>query len=139
MAIFHVQRQCWQRWPRVLIVERVNDDDSKEERRYIPEGGTRDEWNDRIRRHIRDYSKAAEKLNARILEESEVPGLKAEIDGLRWAVEERDQLIRDLLIAYFDGTECRLGDCRDCGSRDWPHACEGWLLFDRAEQMGVEV
>ena len=25
MAIFHVQRQCWQRWPRVLIVERKGD------------------------------------------------------------------------------------------------------------------
>ena len=61
------------------------------------------------------------------------------LDALKLETDERDQLIRDLLAAYFDGIECNLGDCRDCSHRDWPNPCEGWLLFDRAEQAGIEV
>ena len=139
MAKITVQRQCWQRWPRVLIAERRNDDGTVDERRYVPEGGTRDEWNAEVRETLRKYDAARKALDARLHEESELPSLRAEIDGLKWAVEERDALIRDLLAAYFDDIECNLGDCRDCSSRDWPHPCEGWLLFDRAEQAGVEV
>lgn len=143
MAMFHVQRQCWQRWPRVLIVERKGDNGGHEERRYIPEGKTEGQWKELCRKMtgLRDKSARESEEKAQLLIEAqdELLSRQAEIDGLRWAVEERDQLIRDLLIAYFENTECRLGDCRDCGSRDWPHECEGWLLFDRAEQMGVEV
>jgi len=64
-----------------------------ERRRYIPEGGTRDQWNERLRETMRNYAEAANNLNARLLEESELPNLKAEIDGLKWAIEERDELI----------------------------------------------
>ena len=39
MSKITVQRQCWQRWPRVLIAERRNDDGTVDERRYVPEGG----------------------------------------------------------------------------------------------------
>lgn len=96
MAIFHVQRQCWQRWPRVLIVERMNDDGSKEERRYVPEGGTRDEWNGRVRETLRKFNDAKAKYDAMMADMADVPNFQAEIDGLRWGVEERDELIRDM-------------------------------------------
>lgn len=138
MAQYHVQRQCWQRWPRVLIMERKGEDGGHEERRYIPEGGTRDEWNDRLRGYIREYSKAAEKLNARILEESEVPGLKAEVDGLRWAIEERDQLIRDMLA--FEDHHCADCLCNDSdGKREMKSCFAARRFAERAEQMGIEV
>lgn len=39
MASITVQRQCWQRWPRVLVAEKHNDDGTVDERRYVPEGG----------------------------------------------------------------------------------------------------
>lgn len=39
MARITVQRQCWQRWPRVLIAEKRNDDGTVDERRYVPEDG----------------------------------------------------------------------------------------------------
>lgn len=39
MSRITVQRQNWQRWPRVLIAERRNDDGTVDERRYVPEGG----------------------------------------------------------------------------------------------------
>lgn len=69
MAVFHVQRQCWQRWPRVLIMERTNDDGSKEERRYVPECNVGDQWKEQLFRKI---------------------------SGIRWGLEERDELIRDM-------------------------------------------
>lgn len=96
MAIFHVQRQYWQRWPRVLIVERTNDDGSKEERRYVPEGGTRDEWNGRVRETLRKFNDAKAKYDAMMADMADIPSFQAEIDGLRWGVEERDELIRDM-------------------------------------------
>lgn len=139
MAGITVQRQCWQRWPRVLIAERRNDDGTVDERRYVPEGGTRDQWNGEVREAVRRYDAARAKLDARLHDESELPNLRAEIDGLKWAIEERSELIRDLLAAYFEGIECNLGDCRDCSHRDWPNPCEGWVLFDRAEQAGIEA
>ena len=139
MVRITVQRQCWQRWPRVLIAERRNDDDTVDERRYVPEGGTTDQWNERTRETLRKLEAARKELDTRLHEESELPNLQAEIDGLKWAIEERDELVRDLLAVYFEGIECNLGDCRDCSHRDWPNPCEGWLLFDRAEQAGIEV
>ena len=39
MSKITVQHQCWQRWPRVLIAERRNDDGTVDERRYVLEGG----------------------------------------------------------------------------------------------------
>lgn len=39
MSKVTVQRQNWQRWPRVLIAEKHNDDGTVDERRYVPEGG----------------------------------------------------------------------------------------------------
>lgn|GEM_PF-3746555 len=97
MARITIQRQCWQRWPRVLIVERHNDDGTVEERRYVPEGGTTDEWNERTRDVMRKFEAARKELDARLHEESELPNLRAEIDGLKWAIEDRDELIRDLM------------------------------------------
>ena len=37
MSRFHVHTQFWQRWPRILVVERENDDGTRSERRYVPE------------------------------------------------------------------------------------------------------
>lgn len=96
MAIFHVQRQCWQRWPRVLIVERKGDDGGHEERRYVPEGGTRDEWSGRVRETLRKLDDAKAKYDAMMADMADIPSFQAEIDGLRWGVEERDELIRDM-------------------------------------------
>ena len=67
-----------------------------ERRRYIPEGGTRDQWNERMREIMRNYAEAANNLNARLLEEEKAPNLQAEVDGLKWALDERDELIRDM-------------------------------------------
>lgn len=143
MARITVQRQCWQRWPRVLIAEKRNDDGTREERRYVPEGGTEGEWKARCRDVLKlerkardDYEQAMVTLQG---EFARAEHLKAEVDGLKWAIEERDALIHDLLAVYFEGIECNLGDCRDCSHRDWPDPCEGWLLFDLAEQAGIEV
>ena len=101
MARITVQRQCWQRWPRVLIAERRNDDGTVDERRYVPEGGTENEWKARCRdalkleRHARDdYEQTMVTLQG---EFARAEHLKAEADGLKWAIEERDALIRDLL------------------------------------------
>ena len=100
MAVYHVQRQGWQRWPRVLIVERVNDDDSKEERRYIPEGKTPSQWKELCRKMtgLRDKSARESEEKAQLLMEAqdELLSKQAEIDGLRWGIDERDQLIHDM-------------------------------------------
>lgn len=100
MAMFHVQRQCWQRWPRVLIVERTNDDGSKEERRYVPEGKTESQWKELCCKMtgLRDkYAREAEE-KARLLMEAqdELLSKQAEIDGLKWDVEECEKW-RDLV------------------------------------------
>ena len=50
MARITVQRQCWQRWPRVLIAEKHNDDGTVDERRYVPVGGTAHELETALRR-----------------------------------------------------------------------------------------
>ena len=143
MSKITVQRQCWQRWPRVLIAERRNDDGTVDERRYVPEGGTENEWKAMCRKLTARMdalmSERDERANDSYEARKERDRKQAEADGLQWAIEERDALIRDLLAAYFEGIECNQGDCRDCSHRDWPNPCEGWLLFDRAEQAGVEV
>ena len=95
---FYVEASYWARWPKVLVMCKKTGNGT-ERRRYVPEGGTRDEWNERTREVMRKYSEAADKLNARMLEESRMPNLQAEIDGLQWAVEERNALIRDLWTA----------------------------------------
>lgn len=108
MAQYHVQRQCWQRWPRVLIVERVNDDDSKEERRYIPEGKTESQWKELCRKMtgLRDKSARESEEKAQLLMEAqdELLSKQAEIDGLRWGIDDRDKLIRDMwrLLEWLD-------------------------------------
>lgn len=135
MAEIYVERQYWTRWPRVLIVckKRGRDESGNlivERKRYVPEGGTRDEWNERMREVIRKYSKAADKLNARILEESEIPNLRAEVDGLKWAVEERDSLIRDMALWMRCPRSC--ADCEMEGD-------EGCAFMTRALEMGVEI
>jgi hypothetical protein len=127
----------------VLIAERRNDDGTREERRYVPEGMPENERQAMCR-------KLAARNNALMREREELANdsyearkerdcKQAEIDGLKWVIEERGALVRDLLAVYFEGIECNLGDCRDCSHRDWPNPCEGWLLFDRAEQAGIEV
>lgn len=100
MARITVQRQCWQRWPRVLIAERRNDDGTVDERRYVPEGGTENEWKARCRDVLKlerqardDYEQAMATLQG---EFARAEHLKAEVDGLKWAIEERDALIRDM-------------------------------------------
>lgn len=92
---FYVEASYWARWPRVLVMCKKTGN-GIERRRYIPEGGTRDQWNERVREIMRNYAEAANNLNVRLLEESELPNLKAEIDGLKWAIEERDELICDM-------------------------------------------
>lgn len=100
MAMFHVQRQCWQRWPRVLIVERTNDDGSKEERRYVPEGKTESQWKELCRKMagLRDKAARESEEKARLLMEAqdELLSKQAEIDGLKWDVEECEKW-RDLV------------------------------------------
>ena len=101
---FYVEASYWARWPKVLVMCKKTGNGT-ERRRYVPEGGTRDEWNERTREVMRKYSEAAKKLNARMLEEQKAPILQAEIDGLRWAVEERDALILDMfaIIGVHEG------------------------------------
>ena len=106
MARITIQRQCWQRWPRVLIVERHNDDGTVDERRYVPEGGTRDEWNGQIRDAVRRYDAALKRLHARMREESEIPNLRAEIDGLKWQVEELESALRGACQFIADYGSC---------------------------------
>lgn len=81
-----------------MIAEKRNDDGTVDERRYVPEGGTRDDWNDEVRETLRKYESARKELDARLHEESKLPNLRAEIDGLKWAIEERDELIRDMYL-----------------------------------------
>lgn len=101
---FYVEASYWARWPKVLVMCKKTGNGT-ERRRYVPEGGTRDEWNERTREVMRKYSEAANKLNARMLEEQKASVLQAEIDGLRWAVEERDALILDMfaIIGVHEG------------------------------------
>ncbi len=40
MSRFYVERQYWQRWPKVLVMWRDNDDSTKTDRRYVPDRGT---------------------------------------------------------------------------------------------------
>lgn len=101
MSQFYVERQGWQRWPRMLIMCKKTGY-GVERRRYVPENGTRDKWNSRMREALRKYNEASKNLNARLLEESEVPNLQAEIDGLKWAIEERDNLIRGMFTELID-------------------------------------
>lgn len=98
MARITVQRQCWQRWPRVLIAERHNDDGTVDERRYVPEGGTEKEWKARccdalkLERQARsDYEQAMVTLQG---EFARAEHLKAEVDGLQWQVEELEAALR---------------------------------------------
>lgn len=92
---FYVEASYWARWPKVLVMCKKTGN-GVERRRYIPEGGTRDQWNERMREIMRNYSEAANNLNARLLEEEKAPNLQAEVDGLKWALAERDELIRDM-------------------------------------------
>ena len=92
---FYVEANRWARWPRVLVMCKKTGD-GIERRHYIPAGGTRDQWNERMRKIMCNYAEAANKLNARLLEESQVPSMQAEVDGLRWAIDERDELICDM-------------------------------------------
>lgn len=133
MSKITVQRQCWQRWPRVLIAEKHNDDGTREERRYVPEGGTENEWKARCRdvleleRKARsDYEQAMVTLQG---EFARAEHMKAERDGLQWAVEERDALIRDLLER-----RCRRS-CADC-EHDEDDGCG---IYRRMRELGIEV
>lgn len=101
MSQFYVEHQGWVRWPRTLIICKKTSY-GIERKRYVPEGGTRDEWYSHMREAVRKYKEASDKLNARMLEESEVPNLKAEIDGLKCAIEERDNLIRGMFTELID-------------------------------------
>lgn len=101
MSQFYVEHQGWVRWPRTLIMCKKTGY-GIERKRYVPEGGTRDEWYSRMREAVRKYKEASDQLNAKMLEESEVPNLKAEIDGLKLAIEERDNLIRDMFAEMID-------------------------------------
>lgn len=105
MSIIHVQRQCWQRWPRVLIAEKSNNDGTREERRYVPEGGTRDEWNAEVRETLHKFEAARKELDARLHEESELPNLRAEIDGLEWQAEELESALKRA-CKHFADTSC---------------------------------
>ena len=101
MASITVQRQCWQRWPRVLIAERRNDDGTREERRYVPEGMPENEWKSMCRK-LTDRNNALmrerdERANDSFEARAELERKQAEVDGLQWAIEEREALIRDLL------------------------------------------
>ena len=133
MSKITVQRQCWQWWPRVLIAEKHNDDGTREERRYVPEGGTENEWKARCRdvleleRKARsDYEQAMVTLQG---EFARAEHMKAERDGLQWAVEERDALIRDLLER-----RCRRS-CADC-EHDEDDGCG---IYRRMRELGIEV
>lgn len=110
MTRFYVERQVWQRWPRVLLMCK-DTGNGIERRRYVPEGGTRDEWNEGMRAVMRKYTEAANKLNARLLEESELPNLQAEIVGLKWALNERDALIRDMWFKNLGRSDGGCGWC----------------------------
>ena len=92
---FYVEANYWRRWPNVLVMCKKTGN-GVERRRYIPEGGTRDQWSERMRAIMCNYAEATNKLNARLLEESQVPSMQAEVDGLKWEIEERDELICDM-------------------------------------------
>jgi len=137
MARITVQRQCWQRWPRVLIAEKRNDDGTIEERRYVPEGGTENEWKARCRdiMNICDERGRDAERSARLMEAAvrECYRKQAEVDGLNWAIEERDQLIRDLLreawVAQHD--DPFYAGYRELGQRQ--------TFEERARELGIEV
>lgn len=137
MARITVQRQCWQRWPRVLIAEKRNDDGTIEERRYVPEGGTENEWKARCRDIMticnergRDAERSARLMEAAVRERDRK---QAEVDGLNWAIEERDQLIRDLLreawVVQHD--DPFYAGYRELGQRP--------TFEERARELGIEV
>ena len=129
MSRITVQRQCWQRWPRVLIAERRNDDGTVDERRYVPEGGTENEWKARCREALKlesqassDYEQAMVTLQG---EFARAEHLKAEVDGLQWAIEERDELIRAIWEAgAFSPGACYV-DTRELNERTAALGLEG--------------
>ena len=132
MAIFHVQRQCWQRWPRVLIVERKGDNGGHEERRYVPEGKTEGQWKELCRKMtgLRDKSARESEEKAQLLMEAqdELLSKQAEIDGLRWGAEERDKLIRDMFHML-------VGHAVDqyVGEEEWES------VMSRVIELGIEL
>lgn len=139
MAEFYVERQYWTRWPRVLLMCRKHGDMETgnvtvERRRYVPEGGTESEWKKRCRdalgreaKAIREYEEVASELyEARRACER----MRAEVDGLKWAVDERGRLIRDMALWMRCPRSC--ADCEMEGD-------EGCAFMTRALEMGVEI
>ena len=100
MALYHVERQSWQRWPRVLVCVKDDHDGTVERRRYVPEGGTVEEWKARLRDALgreneawKDYAQAMVTLQG---ETAKAAHLQAEVDGLKTMLEDRDELICDM-------------------------------------------
>ena len=90
----------------MLIAEKHNDDGTVDERRYVPEGGTRDQWNGEVRKAVRSYDAARAKLDARLREESELPNMRAEVDGLQWQVDELESALRKACEFIADYGSC---------------------------------
>lgn len=112
MARITVQRQCWQRWPRVLIAERRNDDGTVDERRYVPEGGTENEWKAMCRKLTARMdalmNERDERANDSYEARRERDRKQAEIDGLQWQVDELESALRRACecSADVDRAEC---------------------------------
>lgn len=135
MSEFFVERQYWARWPRVLIVckKRGRDEEGNliaERRRYVPEGKTESQWKELCRKESARNGKLLNERDAAIVAQLEAQrseaSLRAERDGLLWAIEERDALIRDMAaeLRYLnDG-----GISTDCMEH------EVWM-----REMGIEV
>lgn len=128
---FYVEASYWARWPKVLVMCKKTGN-GVERRRYVPEGGTRDEWNERTREVQRKYSEASDKLNARLLEESKIPNLLAEIDGLKWEVEE----LKSLLVGFHHCAQ--QGKCWNCEYFAENDGCSE-SIWERYDALGIEV
>jgi hypothetical protein len=95
---FYVERQGWARWPRVLIMCRKRGRDESgniiaERRRYVPEGGTEDEWRAEVRKTLRKLEDARKRYERATAEMAEQPNLRAEIDGLKWSLEDKEKAL----------------------------------------------
>jgi hypothetical protein len=120
-------------------VEREGDDWGHEERRYVPEGKTEGQWKELCRKMtgLRDKSARESEEKARLLMEAqdELLSKQAEIDGLRWAVEERDQLIRDMrsVIEVF----CDSSECDSCPALGEGVPCSFGEVDGRMKALGI--
>lgn len=126
----------------MLVMVKRLDDGTEQQRRYVPEGGTENEWKARCRKILKAreesearYAAAMASLQAETLR---ADCLQAEVDGLKWHIDELESLVRDMRGFIFSKGSCGACPAHDVCEEGRPCVFPGYIER-RMKDLGIEV